>query len=530
MEVQQSVAPEESFDQLLPWETLFPRQIDLFNTGIEDDTSHLHPNCPPSVLVDGPRKSSKTIGVCHRILRHLWETPGARVALIVKTTGSATDGGVWLDLVDIVMPQWLESNFGFEYTTFDKDGNAGPKTDSKTRTIYFKVRNAFGGESELRLLSLQHDHEVKPRLKSSRFSAIWFSELSNFKDPNVFRVSWQQLRMYHLKPWQHLWIGDTNPSEDGEDSWIYNLWYKRRTEILATNDKDKPNDEFALSLRKVTFVLKDNLLLTEAERQVLRQLYADDPGECAREYDGQWVKGHGNRGKHFSDLYSPSIHLIGDDESPMIELHRETETLYSGWDLGAAVNHAAVIMEKRLIRSPDGEREWPVFSVLDELLYTDEQKTTAELGLEMLEKMNAIEQEYGHAFTWVHYSDDTAINVWRPTSGTFDYLEILSVTDNKIRLLGVPKPMGSVQARVRLLRRLLREHRFYVSSGCKGVISMLENCRKGTTNRDYVEWNEWKHMFDAVTYVLFMECAADLEQILLRPNARIPTDLSMRLA
>lgn len=336
--------------------------------------------------------------------------------------------------------------------------------------------------------------------------------------------------MYHLQPWQHLWIGDTNPSDEGEDSWIYNLWYKRRTEILTTNDKDKPSDEFALSLRRITFALTDNLLLTEAERVVLKQLYADDPGESAREYDGLWVKGHGNKGKHFSDLFSHSVHVIGDNENSMIELHSSTETLYSGWDLGSAVNHAAVLMEKRLIRSQDGEREWPVFSVLDELLYTDEQKTTAELGLEMLDKMRAIEDDYGRQFTWVHYSDDTAINVWRPSSGTFDYLEILSVTDNQIRLLGVPKPQGSVQARVRLLRRLLREHRFYVSASCKGVISMIENCKKGSTTRDYVEWNEHKHMFDAVSYVLFMECAADLEQVLLKPHARVPTDLSMNLA
>lgn len=147
MQTQRAGTEVESPEQMLPWETLFPRQVDLFNTGIEDDTLHLHPNCPPAVLVDGPRKSSKTIGVCHRILRHMYETPGARVALIVKTTGSATDGGVWLDLVDIIMPQWLEANFGFEYTTFDKDGNAGPKMDSKTRTNYFRIRNAFGGKA-----------------------------------------------------------------------------------------------------------------------------------------------------------------------------------------------------------------------------------------------------------------------------------------------------------------------------------------------------------------------------------------------
>ena len=522
--------PIASDEIMMPWESLFPKQVQLFNTGIEDDCRVKHPNCPPAVLVDGPRRSSKTIGVCHRILRHLWETPAARVALIVKTVGSATDGGVWLDLVDIIIPQWLDSNFGFEYTTFDRDGNPGPKTDSKTRTIFFRVRNAHGGESELRLISIQHDDEIKPRLKSTRFSAIWFSELSNFRDPNVFRVSWQQLRMYHLKPWQHLWIGDTNPSDEGEDSWIYKLWYKRKVDLLTTSQGDMPS-EFALSLRKLTFTLADNLVLTQEETEVMRQLYSDDPGELEREFEGKWTKGHGNRGKHFSDLFSRSVHVIGGEigEEDYIEVSSSTDTLMVGWDLGSVVNHAAVIVEKRIVLAPDGKCEWPVFCVLDSLRYTDERKTIGELGLEVVEKMDMLEGIYKRKFHWQHWSDDTAITVWRPSSGSFDYMEILSVTNGRIRLDGVPKPANSIAARVRLIRRLLRERRLYVSSRCTDVIDMFLNCKQGGSQKEYVEWNEQKHTFDALSYVLFMEAAADLELVCLHPSAKRNNDLSLEL-
>lgn len=511
----------------MPWDTLFPKQVTLFNAGIQDDSESVHPNSPVSMLVEGPRKSSKTIGVCHRVLRHMWETPNARVALIVKTTGSATDGGVWLDLVDIVMPIWVEANFGFEWATFDREGHPGPKTDSKTRTIYFRIRNYFGGESELRLISLEHDHQVKQRLKSSRFSCIWFSELSNFRDQKVFTTSWQQLRMYHLKPWQHLWVGDTNPSDEGEASWIYQLWFKRKGDLLK-----KHPSEFAMSLRKITFLLRDNLSLSEDEIQVLGELYSDDPGEYAREFEGKWVAGHGNRGKHFADIFSRFIHVIGEPHgNDAIELHPNTDTLFTGWDIGGSVNHAAGIMEKRVVIDASSGKEYSVFSVIDSIKHTDEQMSVSDLGLEMLEKMEALELLYGKKFDWVHWSDDTAINVWRPSSGTFDYLEIQIATEGRIVLNGVYKPDRSVEARVRLGRRLLRENRIYVSGKCMDVILMFENLKRGTSKTDVVQWSEHKHVWDWISYVLFMECQAELELMAEKPSvSRRSSDLSLQLA
>lgn len=511
----------------MPFDTLFPKQIEIYNVGIESQAKINHPNSPASVLVDGPRRSSKTIGVCHRILRHMWETPKARVALVVKTTGSATDGGVWLDLIDIVIPVWLEPNFGFEYTTFDRDGNPGPKTDSKTRTIYFRIRNYYGGESELRLIPLEHDHEVKQRFKSGRFSCVWFSELSNFKDPSVFRTTWQQLRMYHLKPWQHLWVGDTNPSDEGEDSWIYQQWYRKRGEML------KQEEELGRSLYHIHVKMSDNLSLTPEMIQVYESLYKDDAGEHAREFEGRWVKGHGNKGKHFADVFFESIHIIGGakGEGNTIEVSPATTDLFTGWDLGGSVNHAAGIIEKRIIRAPDDDKEWSVFCILDSLKYVNEQKSIGSLGLEMLEKIRALEKRYGRKFGWTHYSDETAINVFRPSSNSFDYLEIQIATDNEINLEGVPKPANSVQARVRLVRRLLRERRLYVANQCYDVILMFQQLKQGSKQSEYVMWNEHKHVFDWISYVLFMECAAELEEIASRPSSSQAqvSDLSMEL-
>lgn len=524
-------------DIVPPWEQLFPRQLEVFNAGIESHVSQDHPDCPTVLILDGPRKSSKTIAVCHRILRHMWETPKARVALFVKTTGSATDGGVWLDMVDIVIPIWLEANFGFEYTTFDLDGIAGPKTDSKTRTIYFRTTNAHGGESELRLLSLHDEGQVKAKLRSTRYSCIWFSELANFKDPNVFRVSWQQLRMWNMPPWQHMWVGDTNPAEEGEDSWIYQLAYVRKGKIMESHQNEGAG-QFARSIHHIPFKLSDNLALTEVQKQAMAALYSDDEGEYAREYEGKWVKGHGSRDKHFADIFSPSIHVIGSIEegASRIQLHPNTDMLFTGWDIGASVNHAAGIVEKRIATSKDGSTEWSYFCVLDEMHHTNEHMTITDMAIEMLEKMEECVRGHPLKIEWEHYSDEDATTVWRRSSETFDALELADASNGVIELTGVSKPAGSVRGRVRLIRRLLREQRLFIAARCVHVIAMMENLRKGPqrvpgtppSQAHFVQWGEYKHDFDWLSYVLWMECASELESHGARP-IEMPDDISVPL-
>lgn len=480
---------------------LHEKQSVLFNMGIEDDAKRLHSACPPAILVCGPRKTGKTLGVCHRVCRHLWEVPGARVALISKTIRTMTDGGIWQDLLEIVMPEWIRSGIGFEYTTIGSDKVPGPVRDSVTRTIFFKVRNMHGGESELRLISIEHDFEVKAKLKNTRFSMIWFSELSLFEDPNIFRVSMNQLRMVHLEPWQHIWIADTNPSEKGEDHWAFDFWYRRS---LGKNFQ-----QFSDSIKLLEIFLDENTFLTEDEKNFQRSLYSDDPGEYAREVEGKWVKGHGTRGKHFADVFSRNTHVIGGgkEEGDMIDVDKDSSRLFTGWDLGE-VNHAAVALDKRVFLR--NGHEVAVWCVLDDLLYLQEQMTIQEFAVEFFDKMKAIEARAGKKFDWQHWSDDSALNMFRPTGATFDYLEVQQATNGEIILSGVAQPKGSVKTRVRIIRKLLREKRLFVSSRCNAVIEMLENLEEGETQKDYVKWGKWKHMFDALSYPIFMESADEL--------------------
>jgi len=514
------------------WDLLYPKQLKLFNTGIETDAAVEHPECPTILLLDGGRKTGKTHGVIHRAIRHLWELPGARGALVVKIVRSATDGGVWNDIIgsDIVpggeMQKWIDPGLT-EYTTQNKFG--GPAvTDSKTRSIYFRIRNMHGGESELRIFNLEHDHDVGPVMKSTRFSMIWISELTNFRDRNVLKSSWEQLRMDHLKSWQHLWMADTNPSPEGEDDWIYQFFYKREGIERPNTSRSAGMEQYLKSIKKITFFLGDNIGMSETQREIQRANYADDPGEESRMVDSQWTKGHGNKGKHFADVFSRVVHVVGDGpgEKNQIALSKNTQSLFTGWDLGDTTNHAAGIMEKRIIptivKLEDGStaaREISSWNIIDSMVHIGDEISTAQLGTEMLGKMRALEERYAKTFDWVHYSDDTALTRWRPSAATYDYLEILAVTDDAINLTGVSKPAGTLKKRVQLIRKLLRQQRLFVSSSCVEVIAMFEQCRQGAKDDDYVEWGPHKHVFDWISYILIAELPNEIEAEHKRPKA-----------
>lgn len=507
---------------------MFAKQFDVFNVGISAPPEG-EIDLTPCVLVCGPRMTGKTIAIVNRIIRHLWETPNARAAVFSKTLKVAKDGGIWDDLLD-GMKEWLAAGIRgkngqyFEYTSTDAKGNPGPKLDSQTRTISFKIRNYHGGESELKLFSLDHDKDVEAKVKSTRFSLMWFSELSLFGDRQVFTVSRKQLRMKHLKPSQHLWIADTNPHEDGEDHWIYKQWYVDRirseesfrdeiNQLPATRrPKDAEFDKlvrnkiaYRKALELIEIFLDDNTFLDEGQRLALEEEEAIDPGQFARNVEGRWVKGHGNIGCHFADVFVPNFHVIGSDDAGVgdsIDIARDTIEMITGWDTGS-INHSAHVLERRLIQN---RAFWMVH---EENVCIGDRISTSEFALEMLAKMDGMERFYSRMFHWTHWSDNSA-DVWRPSGdGTTDAMEIEAATGGRIQLQMVIKPKYSVRARVRMLRFLLKQNRIFVAAKCVHTIEMLLHCARGKSETEYVLENQFKHPFDSLTYPIYMEAMRD---------------------
>jgi hypothetical protein len=528
-----------------PWLKLFPKQFDVLNVGITPPAPG-DVDIKPRVLLSGGRMTGKTIAIVHRIMRHLWETPGARVAVFTTTMKVAKDGGVWEDILDGVR-EWIAAGAYnpangavFEFTTRSSDKTPGPKIDSTTRTSMFKVRNFYGGESELKLFSLEHDHEVTAKVKGTRFSMMWFSELSNFGDASVMNVSYLQLRMKHLKPWQHLWIADTNPHEDGDEHWIYKTWYKQRlqdADSIRIEVEKKVKDpekvtlavrqklEFRKSLKLIEIFLDDNIFLAEGERIALTEQYDGDIGEYERNVEGKWVKGHGNIGKHFADVFSEDIHVVGSEDPNVgtaIDLDPMTMDIINGWDLGD-INHAYHMLEKRVpVYDPnisDSDNRLAIWCVLDEHVIIGERTTIAEFAIDVLEKRQKLESHYRRAFQWIDWADSSSTDVWRASGeGGSQAVEVEAVSGGAIQLQGVSKPKYSVKARVRLIRFLLRKQRIFVAKHCVKTIEMFYHLSKGTKQDEYVMENQYKHPFDSLSYPIYMETMKDPESMFLLSN------------
>lgn len=483
------------------------------------------------LLVSGSRLSGKTWAVLHRVVRHLWETPGARVGIFAKSKGLAKEGGSWQDLCERTIPEWVNAGLvtptgmPFEITTKDKDGTPGPKTDGETRSAYIRVRNYYGGESEARLFSIDNDHDVASKVKNKSFSMIYFIELSMFKDRRILSTTLLQLRMPHLKPKKgepdiyHQWIADTNPDEDlGDQSWFYDEFYRKR---MATRDPKDRLGQYYDWMEVVEMFTNDNPYATEQERIILEGSCEGDPAL----FDSYVLGIHGQAGRKrdrwFAPWFSKNAHVIGggEGEGDQIDVQKSSVVAYGGWDIGSSVNHAAVLLDRWYVQVDTGLKDsngQPIFrevsywGVLDEVVSINERIGLGELTQEVMRKMQAIERAHGGALHWIHWSDDSALNVWRASSSTYDYLEVMAASNDQITLQGAEKPDGSVRSRVQILQRLLKENRIFISARCEKVIAMLEGCQKGEKDKEYVRWDEHKHVFDALTYPLFMESREEL--------------------
>lgn len=492
------------------WEpNLSPKQFEVFNC------------YKRATLVSGPRLSAKTRAVLHKIVRHAWECDGARVGFFARTMKSTKDGGAWSLLHKTILPEWIDANIGLRYTT-DTRGVPGQKVDGTTRTPFCRIRNCKGGESEFMLFSLDNDGDAEAKLKELEFSCIYFSELDKFHDRQVLTVALPSLRIGHLSYDDQFWIADCNPSEEGEESWIYKLFYLERNmsyEQYVAHQKreDLPTipetdfTDFYKSLAVIEMLPKDNPFVDQRQLQEVRVSCGADRGLYARHVEGKWIWGGGDASRHFRGVFNEHIHVLG--SAPDNELLMPTPNcweLVTGWDLGEATNHAACIMDRSLI-GPD-----PVFYLLDELVSIGKEVTIEEFTRDFMALIDAIEKDSerptGHFGLESAWSDRSSLEKFAAVSGTYPHMVVHAASKERIALRGVPKPYGSIQIRVNLLKQLLREQRFFVSAQCRFTIRMLKHLKKGPDRAHFVIEDENKHIFDAITYALLMECAQELRE------------------
>ena len=524
------------------------------------------------VLAEGSRISGKTMGVCQKVLRHMTETPMAQVGAFATSIKAAKDCGSWQLLHRVIAPEWLSANLltrtgrKVEYISENWSGEPGPKRDSNTRSEYFSWRNIYDGQSDCTLFSVHNMDEIASIVKQKNFSLVWLMELSTFKDSRIIYMTMPCLRMKHLTPFDgtpnnfHQLLADTNPDEAlGDKSWIYELFHTMRdnprghetVEKLKKWFGDDPEiiDQFQEYLNEMEVIWmhwSENPHVTKQQINDLRFGCLGDEALLDSSYRGTWGKGGAKSEKHFAKFFSPSEHIVGGGpgEGTQIDLSENSPCLYVGWDIGK-VNHAVSMLDKVLVSV--GEREMSSWNLLDEMTSIGAQKLLEDFvcGWEenkewvpgVLDKMLAIEKASGKKLQFVHWADDSAINVFNASTGSFDYLDILAASRQwikkqvaagvlkaaderryEINLKGVAKPAHSRERRVRLLQGLLQTNRFHASYCCGDTQEMLADMKQ-SPKEFIVKGDNFQHIFDAITYPIFSEMREELIDDLFKPNA-----------
>lgn len=468
------------------------------------------------LLFSGPKLSGKTFLCLNKIVRHLWEINGARFAMFAKTVKSAREGGSYQTLTDEILPQWFSANL-----TSPKGARCeyikAPWCDNATRTHKFRLRNYWNTMSEFYLFSLEHDHEIEQKVKNLAFSGFYFIELSNFEKRDVFNFTKPQLRMTPRIPYAlHQWMADTNPAEDGEESWIYKLFYEKDP---PEEGKDRPkmeegedDSDYRDQLHVIEFAIDDNPRLEKEQVTDLKQSYMSDPDLYDRYILGKWKAA--SRKGIFADVFLPATHVHGEAAGSneanwqIIVPARSTWELISGWDLGDT-NHSAHIGAKRLAGGNT------CYDIIDEIVAIKEKVSIADFTDAFVERMDYWERfmrsEYNtDKILWRHWSDASSFTYKSAPGGSEERI-VTAHSHGRINLLAVAKPRGSVRARAGLVRRLLFEGRLYFSAQLFFTLKMLRNLRRTANSLNFIDThNPLKHPFDSLSYMLGGEEPIDI--------------------
>ncbi len=471
------------------------------------------------ILSSGPRFSTKTTASLHKILKHAWEVNPARVAMFVKTKVTALSG-VWPKLIGSVIEEWFDADLTskhgarFRYTT-------KPREMGAIRLHYFKIENMWGGVSEVQMHSLDYDGDVEKKMLSTEFTAIYFGELQNFQDPEVLWITDDQLRMDGVPYESYMWLSDTNPPRNATEHFAYKIWFDGR--LSSPPEESTPLEkeefyEFQRQLALFEFTLDDATGFVDP-RQIakIKAKYRNDPEAWDRFVLGKWTKSRGHGDKHFSSVFRPNVHVIGDinflDKAEWIVLLPDstTHSLYGGWDVGK-VNHACVFAQKKL--TEEGLTRW---EVLDELVVLRDKVKVEDFALEAMAKRDALEKMIGHAVEWKDWTDTSAFDVYRGGTDEIDADIVEDVSKGSIHFEAATaaKRPGSVRKRVEKIKELLSENRIYVSAHCEHMIEMLKQLRKGANEVTFIARGQSeKHIFDAFSYMIYMETLEDLEEVI----------------
>lgn len=472
------------------------------------------------LLVNGPRQSGKSVAALHMLCWRAWRFESL-TSVVTNTTTSGVDGGVWDLLVNTIIPQWIEADFGFEWVR-------RPYKQASTQKHKCSIRNMWGTISVFELDSLDKEADAEKKFKGRNFQTIFVSELSNFKLRSSLDSWIQCLRLppgaKGMTDKDLQLISDTNPSDEGEDSWIYQIWYVLKNSELPPGHPEIPMQK---DLGLMEFQIADNPYLTQPQLDRLYAQYSYDANLKARYLDGLWVKA--NASGLFASVYKPLIHCVGSlpsaaDPTPeMLVPETNCSLLATGWDPGNR-NLACAIVEPwyQDIEAPNEPTGWKkriCFKILDEVVLIKEMPRIEDFTQAVLDKMDFWQTQVGYQVRWEHYSDKSAWT-WSSKADRLEHQIIFDASGGRIELIRFDNVPGTVAPRVRLFKRLLFEERLLINNArCPRVCEMFSSIRAGAAGEQSIELgSEYKHVLDALSYVIFPMCSDEVETSAFRPN------------
>lgn len=457
--------------------SLSPTQLEIYNS----DAKY--------ILAHGNRGSGKTYVLGgHKLVRHAWENFNALCLIIVGIRSQAVLGGVWHKVITEILPLW-KAGMGMEYTDERQDTQ---------KNIYIDVQNRFGGWSRIYLISIPHGTLVKNRVKGFEPSYLFVDELTNLDGPVYFDAIVQQLGRRPGIDGIQQYCAACNPA--GPSHWVYKRWWE--TPLNEDGEFNKDYERYFLDVAENI----DNLPEGYYDRVV--EATKNNPYEYERMVEGKWVDVPAGEAI-FKGYFHKNIHMAGAGKEKIVP--NPEFPIIIGYDLGQ-VNHGIVFLQQ--ITGSD-KTVWTAF---DELVVINEKIPFEELTVRLMRRMAYWNRVMDWDFKYIHYSDNSAFNQYRPggSQGSYDVLDIERISKTKaetfnlapIRMKAAPKFPGSVEARVRMMITRLVQGEFIMSYHLTELKVMFynlisEKVKMGKYNPSSAfkpRRSKYIHVFDALTY------------------------------
>ena len=429
------------------------------------------------ILAYGEKGSGKTLGLLFKLVRHCYENQNA-LSLIVSPSIRTGKEGVLHDLETLVLPQW-KVGMGLEYTP--------SKLDPNTKDRHLWIGNRFNGWSKVLLVSIPYADAVEPRIKGISPSFIYVDELTNCNGREYFIYPAAQLnrRPNIMGPQQY--TASCNP--EGPSNWVYRTFF----EDCVDEDTGKRDKDFSV----YHVPIQENVhRLPEVYVESLRQILKHDLVEQRRLLEGEWVDRPSGEAL-FREYFSPEIHVRGNAVSGRGLIPKAGHPIVIGYDLGQVFSSVTFM---QCLPTEDGV----IWTVFDEVDHLGQKILYKNLVKEIMARMDYWSRRCDNEFSFMHISDDSAINQWHPGGmGSYDAWDVERFSGGKIKLVACPKGKGSVEARVRILSSKLFQDEFYVSATCRNTVEMLHQLSGDRDNPTKPKRSRYIHKFDSCTYPMF---------------------------